>query len=210
MTSFSHWLGEIGLSRHATVFAEHAIDFDILRTLSGADLRELGLVLGDRRRLLQGIAALGTNSISSVPDAGELSNPSGERRQLTVMFCDLIGSTALAERLDPEELRELMQAYRYLSWMRKFYPDGNPGDFMNAYAYSAAQAMVVVLKKCADDLTRENLMRQATSIRDLKLPLLLPGIKINASPTNHRTIKRVQMLRFDGSRWVPVGEVIQP
>ena len=112
MTSFSEWLGQIGLSRYATVFAEHAIDFDVLRTLSEGDLRELGLVLGDRRRLLQAIAALGTNTVSSTPDVGELSSPSGERRQLTVMFCDLVGSTAMAERLDPEELRDLMQAYQ--------------------------------------------------------------------------------------------------
>ena len=98
----------------------------------------------------------------------------------------------------------------YLAWMRKFYPDGNPADFNNGYAYSAAQAMVTVLKKCGDDLTRENLMRQATSIRDLELPLLLPGIKVNSSPTNHRTIQQVQMERFDGSRWVPIGEVFQP
>jgi len=112
MTSFSGWLGQIGLSRYAAVFAENAIDFDVLRTLSEEDLRELGLVLGDRRRLLQAITALGTNTVSSTPDVGEVRGPSGERRQLTVMFCDLVGSTALAERLDPEELRDLMQAYQ--------------------------------------------------------------------------------------------------
>jgi class 3 adenylate cyclase/tetratricopeptide (TPR) repeat protein len=112
MTSFSEWLGKIGLSRYAAVFTEHAIDFDVLRTLSEEDLRELGLVLGDRRRLLQAVAALDTSTVGNIPDAGELSNQSGERRQLTVMFCDLVGSTALAERLDPEELRALMQAYR--------------------------------------------------------------------------------------------------
>ena len=98
----------------------------------------------------------------------------------------------------------------YLAWMQKFYPDGNPADFNNAYGHSAAQAMVTVLKKCGDDLTRENLMLQTTSIRDLELPMLLPGIKVNVSPTRHRTIKQVQMERFDGSRWVPIGEVFQP
>ena len=98
----------------------------------------------------------------------------------------------------------------YLAWMRKFYPEGNPADFNNGYGYSAAQALVAVLKKCGDDLTRENLMRQACSIRDLELPLLLPGIKVNSSPTSHRTIKQAQMERFDGSRWVPIGEVFQP
>jgi branched-chain amino acid transport system substrate-binding protein len=98
----------------------------------------------------------------------------------------------------------------YLAWMKKFYPDGDPADTNNAYAYSAAQAMTAVLKRCGDDLTRENLMRQATNISELELSLLLPGIKVNASPTSHRTIKQVQMLRFDGSRWVPIGAVIQP
>jgi len=112
LTLFSEWLGQIGLSRYTAVFAEHAIDFDVLPTLSEEDLRELGLVLGDRRRLLRAITALGTNTAASVPDAGEPVSPSGERRQLTVMFCDLVGSTALAERLDPEELRDLMQAYQ--------------------------------------------------------------------------------------------------
>jgi branched-chain amino acid transport system substrate-binding protein len=63
---------------------------------------------------------------------------------------------------------------------------------------------------CGDDLTRENLMRQATSIRELELSLLLPGIKVNTSPTKYRPVKQTQLLKFDGIRWVRLGDVIEP
>jgi branched-chain amino acid transport system substrate-binding protein len=90
----------------------------------------------------------------------------------------------------------------YFAWMKRFYPDGDPADGYNAYGYLAAQAMVHVLRKCGDDLTRENLMRQASSIRDLELPLLLPGIRVDSGTNRARPLNQLQMLRFDGSRWV--------
>ena len=98
----------------------------------------------------------------------------------------------------------------YLRWLRKDYPEGDPGDVFNAYAVSAAQAMVQVLKQCGDDLTRENLMRQATSLRDLELPPLLPGIKVNTSPPHYRPVDQMQFLRFDGKRRVGLGDVFTP
>ncbi len=120
MKSFAAWLSEIGLDGYAGIFVKNEIDFDVLRTLSEADQRELGLSLGARRRLAQAIAQLGeqpgvlhTDVAGATDIASEqVKAAPGERRQLTVMFCDLVGSTALAERLDPEELRDLMQAYR--------------------------------------------------------------------------------------------------
>jgi branched-chain amino acid transport system substrate-binding protein len=98
----------------------------------------------------------------------------------------------------------------YFSWMRRFYPDGNPEDGNNAYAYLAAQTMVHVLKKCGDDLTRENLMRQAASINHMDAPMLMPGISLNTSTTNYRPIRQLQMLRFDGKEWVRAGDVLEP
>ena len=109
MTSFGQWLVEIGLGRYDGVFASNEIDFDVIRSLTDADLRELGLALGDRKRLLQAIAKLDlqpgadTRPLRTAPEAAV--SHGGERRQLTVMFCDLVGSTALSEKLDPEELR---------------------------------------------------------------------------------------------------------
>ena len=126
MTPFGTWLAEIGLGRYDHVFASNEIDFDVIRSLSDADLRELGLALGDRKRLLQAVARLdgqqaadtSTPVVAPATASGPLDEDAvshgGERRQLTVMFCDLVGSTALSEKLDPEELRSLLHAYRTL------------------------------------------------------------------------------------------------
>ena len=125
MKSFSQWLTEIGLESYAAVFSGNKVDFDVLRSLTESDLRELGVALGDRKRLLQAIAKLDgqsdTRRTISPTDAPPNPSPvvssavdssTGERRQLTVMFCDLVGSTALSEKLDPEELRSLLHEYR--------------------------------------------------------------------------------------------------
>ena len=125
MKSFAHWLTEIGLERYAAVFSENKVDFDVLRSLTESDLRELGVALGDRKRILQAVAKLdGQAAVEAAPapKASEATAPpasspapessTGERRQLTVMFCDLVGSTALSEKLDPEELRSLLHEYR--------------------------------------------------------------------------------------------------
>jgi class 3 adenylate cyclase len=125
MPPFGTWLAEIGLGRYDQVFAANEIDFDIIHSLTDADLRELGLALGDRKRLLQAVAGLdeqpadtSTQSVApataSRPAHEDAVSHGGERRQLTVMFCDLVGSTALSEKLDPEELRSLLHAYRTL------------------------------------------------------------------------------------------------
>jgi len=94
------------------------------------------------------------------------------------------------------------------AFMKKYYPDGDLMDWYNVYAYAVAQTLVHVLKQCGDNLTRENVMRQAASIRDLELPLLLPGIKINTSPTDYRPIRKVQLQRFDGKEWVRFGDLL--
>ena len=125
LNSFVHWLTEIGVQGYASVFAQNEIDFDVVTLLTEADLEALGLPLGARRRLLQAAAKLdrqdGTNNaspsttasaISSITPSNGIEASAGERRQLTVMFCDLVGSTALSEKLDPEELRILLHDYR--------------------------------------------------------------------------------------------------
>jgi branched-chain amino acid transport system substrate-binding protein len=94
------------------------------------------------------------------------------------------------------------------AFMRKYYPDGDLNDWYNVYAYAAAQTLVQVLKQCGDELTRENVMAQATNLKNLELPLLLPGIRINTTPTDYHVIRQVQPQRFDGRRWVRFGEVI--
>jgi ABC-type branched-subunit amino acid transport system substrate-binding protein len=96
----------------------------------------------------------------------------------------------------------------FRAFMRKYAPSGDPTDFYYAYGYSLAQTLAEVLKRCGDNLTRENIMKQATSIKDMELPLLLPGIKVNTSPTNYHPITQMMMWRFDGANWQLFGKVI--
>src|SRR5260370_20827279 len=105
------WLQGLGLERYVPAFRDNEIDWEVLPKLTSEDLREIGVAaIGHRRKLLDAIAALG----ATVPTAAVMAPPAptdAERRQLTVMFCDLVGSTALATRFDPEDLRELIGAY---------------------------------------------------------------------------------------------------
>jgi class 3 adenylate cyclase/predicted ATPase len=105
------WLRKLGLEQYEPAFRENEIDERVLPSLTAEDLRDLGITLvGHRRRLLDAIAALGaTAPAAAFPNAP--TSASAERRQLTVMFCDLVGSTALSARLDPEDLREVIAAY---------------------------------------------------------------------------------------------------
>src|SRR5689334_10071097 len=120
MIGIRDWLKGIGLGGYADLFEGEQIDFDTVRHLDDASLKELGVPMGPRLKLLAAIRALSdshhrfTNQPQppSTPEAALKSPGRVERRQLTVMFCDLIGSTELAEQLDPEELRELMRAYQ--------------------------------------------------------------------------------------------------
>jgi branched-chain amino acid transport system substrate-binding protein len=95
----------------------------------------------------------------------------------------------------------------WLAFMKKYYPDGNVEDASNVYAYTVAQGLIQVLKQCGNDLSRENVMRQAANVKDLSLPMLLPGIKVNTSPTDFYPIEQEQLAKFDGERWVLFGEV---
>ena len=97
----------------------------------------------------------------------------------------------------------------YLAFMKKYYPEANPEDGINSYGYAVALTFVEVLKRCGDNLTRENLLRQAASLKDFVNPMLYPGIKLNTSATDYHPIKQMQMARFDGTRWTLFGDVIE-
>jgi class 3 adenylate cyclase len=113
------WLRGLGLEQYAATFRDNDIDDAVLQRLTAEDLRELGVAsVGHRRRLLDAIAALGAPApaanVSGPPAETTLTlapKAAAERRQLTVMFCDLVGSTPLSARLDPEDLRGIIGAY---------------------------------------------------------------------------------------------------
>jgi branched-chain amino acid transport system substrate-binding protein len=98
-----------------------------------------------------------------------------------------------------------------LEWrgfMGRYYREGDVKDASNIYGYIAAQAMVQVLKQCGNDLTRENVLKQAENLKNVKLPLLLPGITLNTGPNDHAPVEQAQLARFKGTQWVLFGDVI--
>ena len=118
----------------------------------------------------------------------------------------LITTQYLKDPTDPQWKND--QGYKdWVVFMDKYYPDGNKADAFNVYGYSVTQALLQVLKQCGNDLSRANIIKQAANLKDLVLPMLLPGIKINTSPTDFYPIEQEQLARFDGERWVLFGEL---
>jgi len=98
---------------------------------------------------------------------------------------------------------------KYFEFMAKYYPDGDKDSSFNAYGYSTSQLMVYVLEKCGDNLTRENVMKVATSLKNVQLDLALPGILANTAPDDYRVNKQLQMMRFNGERWEMFGPILE-
>ena len=105
------WLRGLGLERHEAAFRDNLIDLDVVRELTESDLEKLGLALGDRKRVLKAIAGLpAAEAAAAIPIAAPRARDKAERRPVTVMFCDLVGSTSLAATLDAEDWRDLVGA----------------------------------------------------------------------------------------------------
>jgi len=137
MQGIADWLKQLGLEQYTQRFAENEIDVTVLRHLTDQDLREIGVPLGHRRKIL---AAIREDMGAPTPVTSEpvshfepTSQDSAERRQITVMFSDLVGSTALSARMDPEDLREIISAYqkcvadavrRFGGFVAKYLGDG--------------------------------------------------------------------------------------
>jgi branched-chain amino acid transport system substrate-binding protein len=98
---------------------------------------------------------------------------------------------------------------KYFEFMAKYYPEGDKNSNFNSYGYSTAQLMVHVLKQCGDDLTRENVLRQATNLKNVRLDLALPGIVGNTTPNDYRVNKQLQMMKFNGERWELFGPILE-
>jgi ABC-type branched-subunit amino acid transport system substrate-binding protein len=98
---------------------------------------------------------------------------------------------------------------KYFEFMAKYYPDGDKDSSFNTYGYSTTQLLIHVLKACGDDLTRENVMKQATSLKNVQLDLSLPGIVNTTTPTDYRVNKQLQMMKFNGERWELFGPILE-
>jgi branched-chain amino acid transport system substrate-binding protein len=118
----------------------------------------------------------------------------------------IISATYLKDATDPK-WRDDPGILRFEAFVKGYYPEGNRSDGSLLYGYSVAETIVRVLTACGNDLTRENVMRQAASLTDLQLDGLLPGITINTSPTDFAPIKRLRLEKFTGERWELFGDV---
>jgi branched-chain amino acid transport system substrate-binding protein len=139
------------------------------------------------------------NSVSS--SIGVVLKPAGVEAAK-----DIITSRYLKDPTDPAIKSDA--GYKdWVAFMQKYYPEGALNDDFNVFGYTVSQGLVQVLKQCGNDLSRANIMKQAASIKDLTLPMLLPGIKVNTSPTDFYPIEQEQLAKFDGERWVNFGEI---
>lgn len=110
---------------------------------------------------------------------------------------------------DPTDTQWVINAgfLEWRTWLVKYYPGADLTDINNAYGYSTAQTLVQVLRQCGDDLSRENIMRQATNL-DITLPMLQPGIRLKTGPDDYYPLKQMRLVKFNGSGWIPFGEAI--
>ncbi len=134
---------------------------------------------------------------------GAVIQPAGFQNALGV-----VSSGYLKDPTDPSWNDDAgMKAFR--AFMKQYLPDGDVSDGGYVTGYGVTHTMVHVLKQCGSDFSRANIMKQATSLKDLENPVLLPGIKINTSPTNYHPIRQMQLIRWNGKIWERFGDIIE-
>jgi branched-chain amino acid transport system substrate-binding protein len=120
---------------------------------------------------------------------------------------DVLSTGYLKDPTDPTWDKDLGKK-EWLAFMDKYFPDGDKTSSFTAYGYSVAQTAEMVLKQCGDDLTRENVMKQAASLKSVQLPMAIPGVVLNTSATDFYPFKQMQMQKFNGERWELFGPVM--
>jgi ABC-type branched-subunit amino acid transport system substrate-binding protein len=144
-----------------------------------------------------------THFIASVASSiGGVLEPAGLQASTGLM-------TALATKVVGDPAWDADQGVKdYLAFMKEWYPEGNPIDTSNQTGYTSAQFTAIILKNCGDVLTRENVLKQATSLNKISLPLLLPGITVSVTPTDYSTFDTFKLAKFDGKTWKFFGDNI--
>jgi branched-chain amino acid transport system substrate-binding protein len=134
---------------------------------------------------------------------GTVMQPAGPEKAI-----GLLSTNYLKDPTDPS-WRDDPDMKQWRAFMAKYLPDGDTTDAATVFAYGISTTMLGVLQQCKGDFSRTNVMRQAENLHDMENPILLPGIKINTSPTDHRPIKALQFQRWDGKTWVRFGGLIE-
>lgn len=139
---------------------------------------------------------------NSARSVGAVLVPAGLEKSIGI-----ISAAYLKDPTDPQ-LASDPAVQEWVAFMKKYYPEGSLNDALNVGGYAAAQTMVQVLQQAGDVLTRENIMKQAASLKNFSPALVLPGIKLTTSVTDYAPIESMQLMRFDGQHWVLFGEVL--
>jgi branched-chain amino acid transport system substrate-binding protein len=134
---------------------------------------------------------------------GMVMQPAGPEKSI-----GLLSTNYFKDPTDPS-WRDDPDMKQWRAFMAKYLPDGDTTDAATVFAYGVSTAMLAVLQQCKGDFSRTNVMRQAENLHNMENPILLPGIKINTSPTEHRPIKALQFQRWDGKTWVRFGDLIE-
>jgi len=187
--------------------SEPTIDSQILKIRdSGADLFFSASTPKQAAQAIKKIAELGWHPVQildiNATSVGAVMKPAGLEASKGVISVGYVKDPADANWKDDPGTK------RYLAFMQKYYPDGDKDSSFNVYGYITAQLLVKVLQQCGDDLTRANVLKQATHLTSVDLDMLLPGISVTTTPTDYRVNKQFQMARFNGERWERYGEII--
>ena len=188
--------------------SEPTIDSKILKIKdSGADLFFSASTPKQAAQAIKKIAELGWHPVHIVDinanSVGAVLKPAGLDASKGIISVGYVKDPS-----DPS-LKDDPGMLRYLAFMQKYYPEGDKYSSLNVYGYITTQLLVQVLQQCGDELTRENVLKQATHLKNVELDLLLPGISVTTTPTDYRVNKQLQMVRFDGERWQPFGSIIE-
>ncbi|UGY01941.1 ABC transporter substrate-binding protein [Bradyrhizobium quebecense] len=177
----------------------------LLLKSSGADVVLVAATPKFAAQALRKIGEIGwkpTTIISNVSASiSGVLEPAGKDNSIGV-----ISSQYLKDSTDPA-LKDDAGYKEWVAFMDRYLPDANKSDWLNVYGYTIAQTLVAVLKAAGNDLTRANVMKQATSIRNLHLPMLINGTAVSNSPERYTPMTSLQLIRYDGTRWVPFGDL---
>ena len=188
--------------------ADMSIDaqVDILKA-SGADVLVLNCAPPISARAIRRAADLGwhpvlvlVNAASSIANA---LRPAGLENAIGVISTSFLKDTGDTTWKQDPAIQD------WMAFMDRYYPDGDKEDSYAIFGYAAAETLLQVLTQCGDDLSRENIMKQAASLKNYQSPITLPGITINTGPADFRPIEQMRLVQFDGSAWQPIGDVIE-
>jgi len=173
---------------------------------SGADTFLIVAAVKATAQALRKAASIGWKPLTIIPGTSssieQVIKPAGTENAIGVISTHYLKDPSDPRWSDDPAMKE------YVAFMKKYFADGDMLDILNVRGYTMAQLMAIVLKQCGDNLSRENLMRQAATLKEVELPMLLPKIRISTSANDYLPLEQLQMMRFDGKRWVLFGEVI--